>query len=480
MRSSGNCIMAKMMHSRLPDRITLLGAFCTSIFLYGTASAQSDGSTDRGAYIAVTSDCVACHTAPGGKPFSGGLAMKTPLGTMYSTNITPSRTFGIGDYSEADFSRAVRKGIRKDGRNLYPAMPYTAYSYMTDQDVHDLYVYFMKSVQSVESAPSKTSLPFPMNIRGSMMFWNVLFRNDRTFQPDPSRSSEWNRGAYLAQGPAHCGTCHTPRGFLMQEKSSKDLGGASLGAWYAPNITSDKISGIGNWSRENIKTYLKTGHIDGLAQAADGMGEAVEHSFQHLTDADLNALATYLATTKPVRDPADGEVSRFVLGKPTSSADEVRGGRPIRSDDNPNISGAELFMGNCASCHNYRAQGSRDGYYPSLWHNSVTGASSPDNLIATILFGVDRHVSDAEAFMPGFGGKKTDATQLNDSEIAKLSKYIFDTYGRKNVSVSASQVALIRHGGARSPLLVLIRVGMAAGAILLALGCFWRVRNIVK
>lgn len=472
--------MLRVTQTRQAFRLSFLAALAGSILLCSPASAEDGSNTDPGAYIAVTSDCVACHTALGGKPFAGGLAMKTPLGTMYSTNITPSKTYGIGEYSEADFSRAVRKGIRKDGSNLYPAMPYTAYSYMTDQDIHDLYLYFMKSVQPVESTPPKTALPFPMNIRSSMMFWNILFRNDTTYQLDPSRSAEWNRGAYLAQGPAHCGTCHTPRGFLMQEEASKALGGGSLGSWYAPNITSDKISGIGNWSQDEIKTYLKSGHIDGLAQAAGGMGEAVEHSFQHLTEADLNALTIYLASTQPVRDPADGNLSRFALGQPVSSADRVRGNQPIRSEDNPDISGAELFTGNCASCHNYQAQGSHDGYYPSLWHNSVTGASNPDNLIATILFGVDRHVAGAQAFMPGFGGKKTDAVQLNDEEIAKLTKYVFDTYGRPQVSVSPAQVATIRHGGSKSPLLVLSRIGMAGGAILIALGCFWFLRTFRK
>ncbi|EFG84685.1 cytochrome c [Novacetimonas hansenii] len=472
--------MLRVIQTRQAFRLSFLAALAGPILLCSAASAEDDSNTDPGAYMAVTSDCVACHTAPGGKPFAGGLAMKTPLGTMYSTNITPSKTYGIGEYSEADFSRAVRKGIRKDGSNLYPAMPYTAYSYMTDQDIHDLYLYFMKSVQPVESAPPKTALPFPMNIRSSMLFWNILFRNNTTYQPDPSRSAEWNRGAYLAQGPAHCGTCHTPRGFLMQEEASQALGGGSLGSWYAPNITSDKISGIGNWSQDEIKTYLKSGHIDGLAQAAGGMGEAVEHSFQHLTEADLNALATYLASTQPVRDPADGNLSRFALGQPVSSADRVRGDQPIRSEDNPDISGAELFMGNCASCHNYKAQGSRDGYYPSLWHNSVTGASNPDNLIATILFGIDRHVAGAQAFMPGFGEKKTDAVQLNDEEIAKLTKYVFDTYGRPQVSVSPAQVATIRQGGPKSPLLVLSRIGMAGGAIVIALGCFWLLRTFRK
>ncbi|QEO18758.1 c-type cytochrome [Acetobacter vaccinii] len=465
--------MLRMFHTRLVSKVSFLAALAGSIFLYSAASAENASVTDQGAYIAVASDCVACHTAPGSKPFAGGLAMKTPLGTIYSTNITPSKTYGIGQYSEADFSRAVRKGIRKDGSNLYPAMPYTAYSYMTDQDIHDLYLYFMKSVQPVESAPPKTALPFPMNIRSSMMFWNILFRNNTIFQPDPQHSAEWNRGAYLAQGPAHCGTCHTPRGFLMQEETSKALGGASLGSWYAPNITSDKISGIGSWSQDSIKTYLKSGHIDGLAQAAGGMGEAVEHSFQHLTEADLNALTTYLVSTQPVRDPADGNLSRFALGLPVSSADRVRGDQPIRSEDNPDISGAELFMGNCASCHNYKAQGSRDGYYPSLWHNSVTGASNPDNLIATILFGVDRHVSGSEAFMPGFGGKKTDAVQLSDEEIAKLTKYVFDTYGRPQVSVSPAQVATIRQGGPKSPLLTLSRFGMMGGGLIIAFACFW-------
>ncbi|OUJ12909.1 cytochrome c [Acetobacter sp. DsW_063] len=473
--------MANLMHRRLSAKLSFFAAFSGAVFLCSSASARSEGATDQGAYIAVTSDCVACHTAPDGKPFAGGLAMKTPLGTMYSTNITPSTTFGIGDYTEADFSRAVRKGIRKDRNNLYPAMPYTAYSKMTDRDLHDLYVYFMKSVQPVETAPPKTSLPFPMNIRSSMIFWNILFRNDRVFQPDLSRSEEWNRGAYLVQGPAHCGTCHTPRGFLMQEKPSESLGGASLGSWYAPNITSDKISGIGSWSAENIKTYLKSGHIDGLAQAAGGMGEAVEHSFQHFTDDDLQAVATYLASVKPVHDPEDGNTSRFTLGRATSSADRVRGDQPIRSEDNSDMTGAELFMGNCASCHNFKAEGSRDGYYPSLWHNSVTGASNADNLIATILFGVDRHVSGVEAFMPGFGGRKSDAAQLNDEEIAKLTKYVLNTYGRPQVSVSGAQVKMIREGGAKSPLLALTRFGMAGSMIIITLACirgvFRRIRT---
>lgn len=239
--------MLRVTQTRQAFRLSFLAALAGPILLCSAASAEDASNTDPGAYIAVTSDCVACHTTPGGKPFAGGLAMKTPLGTMYSTNITPSKTYGIGEYSEADFSRAVRKGIRKDGSNLYPAMPYTAYSYMTDQDIHDLYLYFMKSVQPVESAPPKTALPFPMNIRSSMMFWNILFRNNTTYQPDPSHSAEWNRGAYLAQGPAHCGTCHTPRGFLMQEEAPRPLAGEP---WFV--VRSQYHLGQNQWHRKLV------------------------------------------------------------------------------------------------------------------------------------------------------------------------------------------------------------------------------------
>jgi mono/diheme cytochrome c family protein len=226
-------------------------------------------------------------------------------------------------------------------------MPYTSYAQFTDDDAHALYTYFMQAVKP--------------------MAWNFLFLNTKVFAPNPQQSAEWNRGAYLVQGATHCSTCHTPRGFLMQEEANRALAGAQIASWYAPNITSDPVSGIGSWTRDELAAYLGAGHLAGKAQAAGDMGEAIQDSFQYLTAADLNAIATYVKSVPAVHDPAD-DGSRFTAGKRSLELAAFRGRDGIRSDD-ANAAGAELFQGNCASCHSAEGQGSKDGYYPSLFHN---------------------------------------------------------------------------------------------------------------
>jgi fructose 5-dehydrogenase cytochrome subunit len=455
---------------------TLLICFSTPIMLGAAHAAEPSGPPvqsaamiDRGKYLATAADCAACHTAPGGNRFAGGLPITTPLGTIYSTNITPSAEFGIGQYTEEEFSRAIRHGIRRDGARLYPAMPYTSYSKFTGEDTHALYLYFMREVVPVDARAPETKLPFPMNIRLSMTVWNFLFLNTQVFAPDPWQSAEWNRGAYLVQGAAHCGTCHTPRGFLMQEQTSRALSGAQVGPWYAPNITSDPVSGIGSWTNQELVAYLRTGRLPGKAQAAGSMGEAVEHSFQYLSAADLNAIATYMKSVGPARDPAaDG--SRFTAGRRFYELDVLRGRNAISSDSSANPTGAELFQGNCASCHSPDGQGSRDGYYPSLFHNSATGAKNATNLIAAILYGVDRTVSGRQAFMPGFGGQPTDANQLSDRDIAVLGTYVLTHYGPGDTTITEQQVNEVRRGGPSSPLLPLARAGLAAAMVVVILG----------
>ncbi|WP_226383168.1 c-type cytochrome [Burkholderia savannae] len=422
----------------------------------------------RGAYLATASDCVACHTASRDKPFAGGLPISTPLGTIYSTNITPSITNGIGRYTEEDFSRALRLGVRRDGTHLYPAMPYTSYVRFTGDDVHALYAYFMHVVKPVDIPSPETHLPFPMNVRASMMFWNLLFLGTTAFSADPTHSVEWNRGAYLAEGAAHCSSCHTPRGFLMQEDSSRKFAGADVGAWHAPNITSDMVSGIGSWSQAELAEYLRTGKAPGKAQAAGSMGEAVEHSFQYLSAEDLYAIAAYVKSVPPISHP-DDDRSRFAHGTMSSSLATLRGTDGIRSDNDVNPTGAQLFQGNCASCHAAEGEGSKDGYYPSLFNNSATGARNPTNLIAAILYGVDRTTSKEQAFMPGFGGKPGDANPLSDSEIALLGNYVLQRYGRADAHITEQDVAQVRRGGGSSNLVALTRVGIAVGAALLIL-----------
>lgn len=429
---------------------------------------QTAAVIGRGEYLATAADCGACHTAPDGKPFAGGLPISTPLGTIYSTNITPSAEFGIGRYTEEQFSRALRHGIRQDGANLYPAMPYTSYAKFTEDDAHALYVYFMQAVKPVDQLAPQTRLPFPMNIRLSMMVWNFLFLNTAAYVPDAHQSAEWNRGAYLVQGAAHCSTCHTPRGFLMQEETSRALSGAQVGPWYAPNITSDPISGIGSWTKEDLAAYLRTGHLSRKAQAAGSMGEAVAKSFQHLTPADIDAIATYVTSVPAVHDASDG-ASRFAAGKAFSELATLRGRDGVRSDNDADPAGAVLFEGNCASCHSAEGQGSKDGYYPSLFQNSATGAKNATNLIAAILYGVDRTISGRQAFMPGFGGHPTDATALSDRDVAVLGNYLLTHYGSANTTITDEQVAEVRRGGPASPLVMLARVGMA-GAVIVLLG----------
>jgi mono/diheme cytochrome c family protein len=424
---------------------------------------------ERGRYLSTAADCGACHTAPGRQPFAGGLAISTPLGVIYSTNITPSKDFGIGRYTEEEFSRALRRGIRRDGAELYPAMPYTSYAKFTEDDAHALFAYFTQAATPVDQPTPQTELPFPLNIRLSMMAWNLLFLDTAAFVPDSHQSAEWNLGAYLVQGAAHCSTCHTPRGFLMQEETSRALSGAQVGPWYAPNITSDPISGIGSWTHEDLVTYLRTGHLSRKAQAAGSMGEAVAKSFQHLTAADLEAIATYVKSVPAVHDQGDG-TSRFTVGKAFSELATLRGRDGVTSENDANATGAELFEGNCASCHSAEGQGSKDGYYPSLFLNSATGAKNPTNLIAAILYGVDRTISGRQAFMPGFGGHPTDANPLSDREIAVLGNYVLTHYGSADTTISEQQVAEVRRGGPGSPLPALARGGVAAAIVVVLLG----------
>ncbi len=456
-----------------------LGAFLPGI---STAQEFSKELVDRGKYLATAADCIACHTNHhGGEPMAGGLPMASPVGTIMSTNITPSKQFGIGNYSEAEFANAVRKGVRADGANLYPAMPYVSYSVMTDEDIHALYAYFMQGVEPVEKEAPQTSLPFPMNIRASMMGWNLLFRPSETHVDDPQRSAEWNRGRYLAEGAAHCSTCHTPRGLLMQEQKAANLSGGQVGPWYAPDITNDKVTGIGSWSQQDLVTYLKTGRLDHRAQAAGSMAEAISYSFQHLTDADLNAIATYIRSVPSARPAKEAAApTRFDLGSAANELTGFRGQNYAKGLAGVN-SGAQIYSANCASCHGFNAEGTGDGYYPSLFKNAATAGDNGVNLIATILYGVDRHTGDDHAFMPPFGDQSNALTSLNNVEVASLANYIFKHYGNADLAVTPDDVQVIRNGGPASNLVVMAQIGVGAGAtvalVILATGLYVLLRR---
>ncbi|MGO4408955.1 MULTISPECIES: c-type cytochrome [unclassified Brevundimonas] len=442
-----------------------LAVLAAPIGLLGLAAlpAQAQTTADaaliqRGEYLAIAGDCVACHTAPGGRSMAGGLKMASPLGTIVSTNITPSRTHGIGGYSFTQFDRAVRGGVRADGAQLYPAMPYTAYAKLTEDDTRALYAYFMHSVQPVDVAPEKTRLPFPFNIRLSMAGWNLLFLNKKPFAPDPERSAEWNRGAYLVEGPAHCGSCHTPRNILMAESSRNVLSGAALGGWFAPNITSDPVSGVGGWSVEELAGYLRTGHAAGKAQAAGPMAEAIDASLRHLDEADLRAIAVYLKSSPPVRRKGDTRPA-FAWGQASDDLASIRGvALPANLDQ---MTGPQLYDAHCATCHQAQGQGSFDGGLPSLFHNAALGRSRPDNLVMVVLNGLHRQ---PDVNMPAFG------RDLSDIQVATLVNYLTEQWGNPQSQVTAKQVATLRAGGPTSPLVFMVQASMLLVLVLIVAG----------
>ncbi|MCE0491903.1 cytochrome c [Pantoea sp. Mb-10] len=433
------------------------------LLIGGAARANDDALIKKGQYLAIASDCTACHTTEHGQPFAGGKAIDSPVGQIIATNITPSNTAGIGTYTEQQFADALRKGVRADGARLYPAMPYTAYATLTDEDVHALYAYFMSAVKPVDRVTEQTHLPFPLNLRVSLFFWNALFLKAPGYTPDATKSAAWNRGRYLVDGATHCSTCHTPRGMLMQEKPREAFTGAQVGAWYAPNITANATSGIGEWSQDDLVTYLKTGRLAGKAQAAGSMAEAITHSFQYLSEDDLAAIAEYMRSIGDSSAPASGS-SRFQQGNAANST-AFRGAPLTFPDDH---AGARLYSGNCASCHGTLAQGTKDAFYPSLFHNSATGAANPSNLIATILLGVQRHTAEGDVYMPPFGAQPNALNHLDDRQIATLSNWILHNYGNADVTVSPEQVAESRRGGPASSLVMFAQAGIAAGALLLA------------
>ena len=417
------------------------------------AVAQADAADQqlikRGEYLAIAGDCGACHSEAGKAPFSGGHAITSPLGTIFSTNITPSKTAGIGNYSEQQFADALRKGVRGDGSQLYPAMPYTAYAKLTDEDVAALYAYFMQGVQPVDTQPEKTALPFPFNLRFSMAAWNLLFMDNKPFQPDEQQSAEWNRGAYLVQGLTHCSTCHTPRNFLMAEQQDKNLQGASLGTWFAPDITAATLQGKPHWTREMLAQYLATGHASNGATAGGPMLEAIDKSFSRMTPEDRQAIASYL------------------LPQDSAGAEPVQSSRwtPVRGDDTPQAvlsEGAQIYRNNCASCHNLAGEGLNG--LPALLNHPVLNKPNADNVAMAVLQGVWPEQGQG---MIGFAG------QLNDHQIAALTNYVMQDIGKSQVQITEQRVKSLRAGGDASPLMLVSRIGMAAGAIVVVLALFW-------
>ncbi len=242
---------------------------------------------------------MACHTAAGGQAYAGGFAFNLPgIGTIYSTNITPDKETGIGTYTDQQFIAAVRKGIRNDGARLYPAMSYTSYTYMTDEDALAIKAYLF-SLPAVHAPAKVNKLAWPFDHRGLMAAWDFFYNADTRFKPRPEESVEWNRGAYLAEALGHCGECHTPRNLAFAMNNRRKFAGALTAGWRAYDISSDAKSGLATWSDNDLATYLSTGHADGHGGAAGPMGEASDDSLTFLTPGDIRDLVVYLRSVPP-------------------------------------------------------------------------------------------------------------------------------------------------------------------------------------
>ncbi len=444
-------------------------AFSVLLFTSQPAASQ-DGDIDRlierGRSVAIAGDCMACHrTAEAdGKPYAGGYTISSPMGPIVAPNISPSKEFGIGNWTETQFVDAVRNGVSPGGY-LYPAMPYTAYRGMTDQDAHALYVYLTKGTKPVDEAPqAKTDLPFPFNQRILMLGWNVLFNSAIPFQETAAAPGGHERGKYLVDTLAHCGACHTPRNLFMAENNDSYLAGGDVGGWHAPNITSDAVSGIGAWKNEEIVAYLKHGNAAGKSQAAGPMAEAVEHSFRHMPDTDLEAIATYLKTVPPVR--AEGQTTPGFARSDAKAADlgQLDYGidrDPKAMETGTSTNGEQLYVSACATCHQVNGKGTQDHFYPSLTNNRAVGGMTSNNLVMAVVDGVHRKTNDFTVQMPAFG------EELSNAQIAAVSNYVLHRFGNEDLHVTEANVITLRNGGEK-PLLVKATPWLMAGSVALA------------
>jgi len=399
------------------------------------ASVYNAATIERGRLLAAAGDCAVCHTAPGGTTNAGGRGMATPFGTVYTTNLTPDAETGIGQWSFSAFQRAMREGISRDGRHLYPAFPYTAFAKMNDDDLTALYAYLMAQ-PAVRAEVPATALAFPFSLRPLMAGWNALFHDATPWKPDPERAPEWNRGAYLVQGVGHCGACHTPRNALGAEKGGTAfLSGALIDGWEAPALTALSKAPV-PWSAESLYGYLRHGHSPQHGSASGPMAPVVRE-LAHLPDDDIRAMAAYLASFNQATEPAaDAPQARA-----TSARAAVAQAAALAPQPGP---AQRLFNGACAACH-HDGDGPRLlGVNIPLALNSNLHSDRPDNLLQVLVHGIREPASRDIGFMPAFG------PALSDAQITELAHYLRQRYapGRPAWNDVPAALARVRAGPA--------------------------------
>ena len=379
---------------------------------HGATGADSYNLVEKGRYLTTLGDCTACHTLPGKPAFSGGVVLDTPFGKLLGANITPDPVNGIGRWSFEDFQNAMSKGHGLDGKRLYGAMPYTAYTKVLRQDNQAIWAY-LQTIEPADNKVETNQLPFPFNIRTSLLGWNLLNFQEGEFKADPKKTEQWNRGAYLVQGLGHCGTCHTPKSLTGGDKNDQFLAGANLQNWVAPNITADAHSGIGSWSEDDIVKYLKTG-ANRFDIASGPMAEEVEHSSQHWKDEDLMAVAVFLKDgSKPANPP-----------------------KALAATDSAMVAGKAIYADRCSACHVGNGEGV-ENLFPKLAMAPLVNGADASSMIRVVLAGSRAGATDAAPTAPAMPSL---GWALSDDNVANVLTYVRNSWGNAAPAVSSADV----------------------------------------
>lgn len=365
-------------------------------------AAFDQGSVERGARVVALGDCMVCHTAKGGATLAGGLPLLTPFGTLYTTNITPNvstgSSNGIGDWSLAAFTRAVRKGVSRDGHLLYPAFPYIHYTRMSDQDIGDAYAFLMTRAP-VDAPTPANDLIFPLTFRPMLAGWNLLYLRSGPMPQEPQKSTEWNRGRYLVEGLGHCASCHSGLNVIGGERTPP-FGSGAVDGWHAPALTSLRQAAQ-PWTTQELARYLRDGWSTQHGAAAGPM-QPVTHSLATVPEQDVTAMASYIMSLQRADKPAAPQPEVLL-----DNADLAR----LKL-------GGTLFAGACAGCHSASAPMMAAGQRPALALSSALTGDSPDNFIQTVLYGLALQHPPSSSYMPAFD------VVLTDPQVANLAAYL--------------------------------------------------------